>query len=279
MTQQKFIPKMTGYKATNALMQCQPDRNKEPFQFEIGKWYEAEGEIEICKNGFHFCDQQSGVWAFYSMPDARVFKVEAENVLDLPIKPGAGHKWVASRIRLVEEVRVTGDYNTGYSNTGDYNTGDSNTGNRNTGDYNTGSRNTGDYNTGYYNTGSRNTGYYNTGYYNTGDSNTGSRNTGYYNTGYYNTGSRNTGDSNTGDGNATNYSSGFFCVVEPKVVSFDVQTEFTRDQFMGKFPEVERLAWLLIEAEPISFDEFASIPGITPEKLDALHKAHLEGRK
>ncbi len=234
MTQQKFIPKMTGYKATNALMQCQPDRNKEPFQFEIGKWYEAEGEIEICKNGFHFCDQQSGVWAFYSMPDARVFKVEAENVLDLPIKPGADHKWVASRIRLVEEVRVTGDYNTGYSNTGYYNTGD--------------------YNTGYYNTG-------------------------YYNTGSRNTGSRNTGDSNTGDGNATNYSSGFFCVVEPKVVSFDVQTEFTRDQFMGKFPEVQRLARLLIEAEPISFDEFASIPGITPEKLDALHKAHLEGRK
>ncbi len=290
---------MTGYKATNADLTCTP--NGERFQFEIGKWYEIDGDIELCRRGFHFCVHPSGVWNYYSSPNVRVFKIEAEQVLECPIEAGADFKLVAKRIRLVEEItpgmkdgdRNTGDRNTGNSNTGDSNTGNSNTGDRNTGDRNTGNWNTGNRNTGNWNTGDRNTGNSNTGNWNTGnsntgdsntgDSNTGDRNTGNWNTGNWNTGDRNTGNWNTGDRNTGNwntssYSAGMFCAVEPKVISFDVQTDLTRQEYFEKFPEVCRLGELLSEKEPIAFSLFKNIPGITKKKLTTLHAKHLEAK-
>ena len=130
----------TGYKATDKNMKCRG------FQFELGKWYEQEGELVLCENGFHFCEQPSGVWDYYSEKGTRCFKVEVEKVLAQDWEPGADRKRVCGRIRLVEEIVVTGDKNTGDRNTGDRNTGDwntgySNTGNRNTGDWNTGNGN------------------------------------------------------------------------------------------------------------------------------------------
>ena len=110
---QKLIPSMTGYKATDAKMRCRGH------QFELGKWYEVDGELELCHNGFHFCDHWSGVWAYYDSPSTRIFKIEAEDVLDLPIEPGAAHKRVCRRIRLVKEARPTDDY----GNSGDGNSG------------------------------------------------------------------------------------------------------------------------------------------------------------
>jgi hypothetical protein len=289
---QKFIKTMTGYKATDANLKCRDH------QFVIGEWTpEITGDLELCAKGWHFCISPSGVWSYYPAPGTRVFECEAEDILEVPTEAGADFKLVARRVRLTEEVtpgihgndksntgnRNTGDRNTGYSNTGDSNTGysntgDSNTGYSNTGDSNTGYSNTGDSNTGYSNTGNRNTGYRNTGNRNTGNRNTGNRNTGYRNTGNRNTGNRNTGDRNTGDSNATNYSAGWFCQVEPKVVSFDKQTKLTRKQFEDKYPEVFRLSELLINPAPIPFDEFKRIPGITPAKLKSLHRKHLAAR-
>ena len=181
---------MTGYKATDKDMKCRG------FQFELGKWFEHEGELVECQSGFHFCEQPSGPWAYYQDPGTRIFKVECEGVLEKPFAPGADAKRVCKRIRFVEEINVTGN-----SNTGDRNTGYCNTGDRNTGNRNTGNRNTGNWNTGNCNTGNCNTGNWNTGDSNTGDSNTGNCNTGYCNTGYSNTGDWNTGDRNTGDWN------------------------------------------------------------------------------
>jgi len=168
--------KMTGYKATKADMTCQPDKNKPAFQFEMGVWYEVEGEIEECKNGFHFCEHPSGVWSYYSDADARVFKIEAEEVLPKKSSPGADRKRVCRRIRLTEEMtfrnpsnRNSGDYNTGYHNSGyrnsgNRNSGDCNSGNRNSGDCNSGNRNSGDCNSGYRNSGDCNSGYRNSPY-------------------------------------------------------------------------------------------------------------------
>jgi hypothetical protein len=200
---------ITGYKATDENMCCRG------FQYELGKWYEHNDRLEMCVSGFHFCEYPSGPWLFY--PEGRIFKCEAEYVL-LSEGPGADLKHVAKRIRLVKEIEVdgnwnTGDRNTGDGNTGDWNTGDWNTGNRNTGNRNTGygntgDRNTGDWNTGHRNTGDRNTGHRNTGDRNTGDRNTGHRNTGHRNTGDWNTGVGNTGDWNTGDRNTGDRNTG-----------------------------------------------------------------------
>ena len=275
----KLIKTMTGYKATNKNMTCRD------FKFELGKWYEVEGDLVECKNGFHFCEQLAGVFAYYSGKDARVFKIEAQDVLDTPKATGTDYKRVCQRIRLVEEVKFndknknTGNSNTGYWNTGNSNTGYWNTGNWNTGNSNTGNSNTGNSNTGYWNTGNSNTGDWNTGDGNTGNWNTGGRNTGNWNTGNRNTGDGNTGNRNTGDGNATNNSSGMFCVIEPKVTSFDELTEYTRDEFIYKFPEYTSLCDLLHKPEPIELEEFKNIPNITPKKLKALHKKHLAAKK
>jgi hypothetical protein len=293
---------MTGYKATDAEMKCQG------FQFKLGEWYEHSGEVVMCASGFHFCLYPSGPLCFYSASDSRVFKVEAEQVLEIPTEAGADFKLVAKRIRLVEEITPgktgndksnTGNWNTGYSNTGNWNTGDRNTGNCNTGNWNTGNWNTGDSNTGNCNTGNSNTGNWNTGYsntgnwntgnsntgnWNTGDSNTGNCNTGNWNTGYSNTGNSNTGNCNTGNWNTGNWNtgdrnSGFFCLKEPKVISFDVQTNLTFEVFLNKYPQAYKLGELLEGKDLIDFEQFEMIPGITKEKLADLHKKHLKSKE
>ena len=70
---------MTGYKATDKDMRCRG------FQFELGKWFEHEGELVECQGGFHFCEQPSGPWAYYQDPGTRIFKVECEGVLEKAI--------------------------------------------------------------------------------------------------------------------------------------------------------------------------------------------------
>ena len=119
----KLTPKgmiLKGYKATDDNMCCRG------FKFEIGKWYEHGGDIEMCSSGFHFCKYPSGPWSYYD--SGRLFEVEAEEAY-LSTGPGADIKHVAKRIRLIKEIviggnRNTGERNTGYGNAGDGNAGD-----------------------------------------------------------------------------------------------------------------------------------------------------------
>jgi hypothetical protein len=244
--EQKLIPMMKGFKATDKDMKCTP--GNKAFQYEFDKIFEHEGELEMCKAGFHFCVHLSGVWSFYNNSDTRVFEVEAYDVLDERSGDGAEVKMVAHKIKFVREVKIGGDSNTGYSNTGYRNTGDSNTGDRNTGYRNTGDSNTGDWNT--------------------GDRNTGNRNTGDWNI----------GDSNTGDWNTSNFSSGFFCIEEPKTISFNKPCELSRQDFLNRL-DVSNLGEALAKNEPIDFEKVKTVPNITKEKLKKLHEKFIEARK
>jgi PPE-repeat protein len=246
-----------GYKVFNPDMTCRS------FKFEVGKEYKHNGEIEICKKGFHFCVKASHCFSYYDFnSENKVCEVEAVGQV---LTHQDDSKICTDHIRIIREltwqevlqVANDGKDNTGHSNTGDWNTGDRNTGDRNTGDRNTGNRNTGNWNTGYSNTGDRNTGNWNTGYRNTGYRNTGDRNTGYrntgdrntgysntgdrntgnWNTGYSNTGDRNTGDWNTGDRN-TGYSNtgdrngGVFCTGEKTIKLFDKDSSWSEQDFI-----------------------------------------------
>ena len=252
----KHYDTMTGYKGTDKDMKCKG------FQFELGKWFNHDGPIELCKSGFHFCKHPSGPWSYYNDRGTRVFSVEARNVVEEYI-PGSELKLVCSEIRLIEEIIPDGNSNTGNRNTGHSNTGNSNTGNWNTGNSNTGDRNTGNSNTGHRNTGDSNTGHRNTGNWNTGNSNTGNRNTGHWNTGHW---------------NATDYCAGFFCAKEPKVIVFDNQTKLTQKGFLAKHPLAARLGKCLMSDAPFDYAEFKSIPGWTLKKCKALHEKHIAGR-
>jgi hypothetical protein len=278
VTTEKLISSMNGYKATNKDMQCQD------FQYELGKTYELpkESPLVLCRSGFHFCEQPSGVWSYYSADDTRIFKIEAWDVLNASFEPGADFKRVCRKIRFIEEIKIGGHSNTGHSNTGNSNTGNRNTGNSNTGNSNTGYSNTGDSNTGHSNTGHSNTGHSNTGNSNTGNrntgnSNTGNRNTGSRNTGNSNTGDSNTGHSNTGDGNFCDYSTGCFCTKEQPVIVFDKPTKTKREDL--PFGLMRELQDKFMQDEDFDTKPFLKIPNATVKKIKELHKKYIKHRQ
>lgn len=60
---------MKGYKGMNEDMTCRD------FKFELGKTYHVEGNIQLCKNGFHFCKNLIDVFDYYCY--GRYFEIEA----------------------------------------------------------------------------------------------------------------------------------------------------------------------------------------------------------
>ena len=212
-----------GFKGFDKDLKCRG------FQYEIGKVYETNKEIELCSYGFHFCKAFKDVNSFYDFSNNNYRYCEVE-ALGQVIDENDMTKSVTDKIKIVREVsreEMVQVLNFGVGNTGYLNTGNSNTGGWNTGYWNTGYSNTGYRNTGDWNTGNSNTGDWNTGDWNTGSSNTGFRNTGDSNTGDCNTGNSNTGGWNTGDWNKTNRSSGIFCTKEPKMIMFNKETDMT----------------------------------------------------
>jgi len=188
------------------------------FQYEIGKTYKHNGEVELCRSGFHFCRKLKDVHHFYNLKTSRICEIEADGKID-----DDGVKSVCSRMRIVREVSREeiwsiiniGEKNTGMFNSGSRNSGNSNSGTLNSGDLNSGTLNSGDLNSGTLNSGNLNSGNNNSGNNNSGDLNSGSlnsgdRNRGNNNSGSLNSGDRNSGNSNSGDCNSGNRNSGRF---------------------------------------------------------------------
>ena len=169
-----------GYKVFNSDWTCRG------FQYEVGKTFKHDGNIEMRGAGFHFCQKASDCFDYYNFDSRnKVAEIEAIGLVET-----RDNKSVTDEIKIVREIpwqellTIVNEGNncTGLCNTGNWNTGDRNTGNRNTGNWNTGNWNTGSCNTGSCNTGNCNTGSCNTGSWNTGSWNTGDKNTGFFNT-------------------------------------------------------------------------------------------------
>ena len=94
------MKKKIGYKAMNQDMTCNGGRK--PFQYELGKTYEIEGELKICKNGFHFCKNILDTLEYYDniKGDKRFFKVQYDNCID------DWNKSVTNKITILEEVNI-----------------------------------------------------------------------------------------------------------------------------------------------------------------------------
>lgn len=139
---------MKGYKAFNEDLTCRG------FQYEIGKTYEMEGKLIICKKGFHFCKTIGDTYKFYPMDgNTRICEIEALGA----IATENGTKFCTNKIKIVKEVTDstlrkgnTGASNSGYCNSGNYNSGDHNSGDNNYGDYNSGDWNFSSYNSGCF---------------------------------------------------------------------------------------------------------------------------------
>ena len=84
---------MKGYKGMESDMTCRG------FQYEIGKTYLADGDIKLCKNGFHFCKNLEDVFEYYGNDRGnRFFEVEG-NVIKSDRK-----KSVANKIHIIREL-------------------------------------------------------------------------------------------------------------------------------------------------------------------------------
>lgn len=233
---------MKGYKAFNKDLICRG------FQYEIGKTYEMEGKLIICKKGFHFCKTIGDTYKFYPMDgNTRICEIEALGA----IATENGTKFCTNKIKIVKEVTDstlrkgnTGASNSGYCNSGYYNSGSRNSGGYNSGNYNSGQCNSGKYNSGYCNTGSWNSGHNNSGDLNSGDYNSGNHNSGNWNSGFYNSGKWNSGDCNSGDCNSgdwnsgdwncSDHNSGCFCTEDSNIKMFDKNSNWTyRDWYIS----------------------------------------------
>ena len=85
---------MKGYKGTDESMKCRG------MQYEVGKSYHADGTIELCHNGLHFCRNLHDVFDFYVPANgSRYFEVVASGAIQI-----GADKCAASDLTIVREL-------------------------------------------------------------------------------------------------------------------------------------------------------------------------------
>ena len=93
-----------SYKAFEKNMQCRG------FQYEVGKEYEMDGEIECCNRGFHACKSPMEVWNYYDMLNSRFAEVEQSGKID---EEENSTKVCSSRIKIKAELKLADIINIG----------------------------------------------------------------------------------------------------------------------------------------------------------------------
>ena len=97
MTQETKPITITGYKGFDKNLQCRG------FQYEVGREYETD-EAELCKKGFHFCENPHDVFSYYNAGEGNRFAiVEASDVSD---EKKEDSKRVSKRISIKAEISV-----------------------------------------------------------------------------------------------------------------------------------------------------------------------------
>jgi len=84
-----------GFKAFNKGLKCQG------FQYKVGKEYKHEGDIELCKKGFHFCENPLDVLNYYDLCDSEFAKVETNGKTE---KDKEDTKICSDKIKIVSKI-------------------------------------------------------------------------------------------------------------------------------------------------------------------------------
>ena len=93
-----------SYKGFDKNLKCRD------FQYEIGKEYEMDGEIRVCKRGFHACESPFEVFDHYSMIGSRFCEVEQDGNIS---KEDRGTKICSSKIKIKAELKLDDMINLG----------------------------------------------------------------------------------------------------------------------------------------------------------------------
>lgn len=87
---------MRGYKAFNSDWTCRD------FQYKVGETYTLDGELSICKNGFHFCERLIDCYSFYWFGNfPHIAEVEALG----DIRTGE-NKNCTNKIKIIREIPI-----------------------------------------------------------------------------------------------------------------------------------------------------------------------------
>ena len=89
--------KITAYKGFDKDLKCRG------FQYEVGKEYEMDGDIECCKHGFHACEYPMDVLGYYSPADSRFCQVAQSGGINK-----VGEKTASSKIHVQCEIGLKG---------------------------------------------------------------------------------------------------------------------------------------------------------------------------
>ena len=92
-----------AYKGFNKNLQCQPDNDKPPFQYEVGEEYE-ENDAKLCSCGFHACEFPLDVFGYYPPADSRYCEVE----LDAIEEKEGDSKRTGKKIKIGTEIGLDG---------------------------------------------------------------------------------------------------------------------------------------------------------------------------
>ena len=90
--------KIKMYKGFNKDMTCRD------FQFEEGKTYEVKGNVKLCENGFHACEDPIDCFGYYEPGKSVYHEVFMENVSD--DKSEDDSKRVAKKITIGAEISL-----------------------------------------------------------------------------------------------------------------------------------------------------------------------------
>ena len=72
------------------------------YQYEIGKTYEHEGEVEACKSGFHSCEYPLDVFSYYAPSESKFALVKAGG----EISKGDDSKIASTKITIEAELNI-----------------------------------------------------------------------------------------------------------------------------------------------------------------------------
>ena len=90
---------ITSYKGFNADWTCRG------FQYQVGKTYEHNGDVEACRSGFHACEYPLDVFGYYAPTESRFAIVEQGGNL---ARHGSDSKIASSRISIKAEIDLPG---------------------------------------------------------------------------------------------------------------------------------------------------------------------------
>ncbi|MGN0804379.1 MAG: hypothetical protein ACI4MS_03245, partial [Candidatus Coproplasma sp.] len=88
---------MKAYKGFNKDFKCRG------FQFEVGKEYTQDGNIEACRNGFHACEYPLDVFNYYPPNESRYAEVEQSGDTDK-----TEDKTASRNIKIKAEIGLAG---------------------------------------------------------------------------------------------------------------------------------------------------------------------------